>query len=142
MNPWQNYIRPKNLSEAMDAFADAPRPVLPIAGGTDLWLDFDQGRHSPIQSLIDVTSIAELNLLEQRGDELFIGGAIIGLAGPTYSLSVKAGWNGTISGLDGFGWIALSITIFGGWNPLRAAFFHARPPNPASLTSRRVGCAI
>jgi ABC-type uncharacterized transport system permease subunit len=51
-----------------------------------------------------------------------IGGAIIGLAGPTYSLSVKAGWNGTISGLDGFGWIALSITIFGGWNPLRAAF--------------------
>jgi simple sugar transport system permease protein len=51
-----------------------------------------------------------------------IGGAIIGLAGPTYSLSVKAGWNGTISGLDGFGWIALSITIFGGWNPMRAAF--------------------
>jgi ABC-type uncharacterized transport system permease subunit len=24
--------------------------------------------------------------------------------------------------LDGIGWIALSITIFGGWNPLRAAF--------------------
>ncbi|MBI4732934.1 MAG: ABC transporter permease [Chloroflexi bacterium] len=51
-----------------------------------------------------------------------IGGAIIGLAGPTYSLSIKAGWMGTISGLDGIGWIALSITIFGGWNPLRAAF--------------------
>jgi simple sugar transport system permease protein len=29
---------------------------------------------------------------------------------------------GTQSGLDGIGWIALSITIFGGWNPLRAAF--------------------
>jgi general nucleoside transport system permease protein len=51
-----------------------------------------------------------------------IGGAIIGLAGPTYSLSIKAGWMGTISGLDGIGWIALSITIFGGWNPFRAAF--------------------
>lgn len=51
-----------------------------------------------------------------------LGGAIIGLAGPTYSLSVKAGWKGTISGLDGIGWIALAITIFGGWNPLRAAF--------------------
>lgn len=51
-----------------------------------------------------------------------IGGAIIGIAGPAYSLSVKAGWKGTISGLDGIGWIALSITIFGGWNPLRAAF--------------------
>lgn len=51
-----------------------------------------------------------------------LGGAIIGLSGPAYSLSVKAGWKGTISGLDGIGWIALAITIFGGWNPLRAAF--------------------
>jgi ABC-type uncharacterized transport system permease subunit len=51
-----------------------------------------------------------------------IGGAIIGLAGPAYSLNVKAGWMGTQSGLDGIGWVALSITIFGGWNPLRAAF--------------------
>lgn len=51
-----------------------------------------------------------------------LGGALVGLAGPTYSLSVKAGWKGTISGLDGIGWIALAITIFGGWNPLRAAF--------------------
>jgi simple sugar transport system permease protein len=50
------------------------------------------------------------------------GGAIAGLAGPIYSLSVKAGWKGTISGLDGIGWIVLAITIFGGWNPLRAAF--------------------
>lgn len=51
-----------------------------------------------------------------------VGGALVGLAGPMYSLSVKAGWKGTLSGLDGIGWIALSITIFGAWNPLRAAF--------------------
>jgi len=51
-----------------------------------------------------------------------LGGAIAGLAGPIYSLSVKAGWKGTISGLDGMGWIVLAITIFGGWNPFRAAF--------------------
>jgi simple sugar transport system permease protein len=51
-----------------------------------------------------------------------LGGAIIGLAGPTYSLSVKAGWMGTQTGLDGIGWISLAIAIFGGWNPLRAAF--------------------
>jgi simple sugar transport system permease protein len=49
-----------------------------------------------------------------------LGGAIAGLAGPIYSLSVKAGWKGTISGLDGIGWIVLSITIFGGWKPFRA----------------------
>lgn len=51
-----------------------------------------------------------------------IGGALIGLAGPAFSLAIRAGWMGTISGLDGIGWIALSITIFGGWNPSRAAF--------------------
>jgi ABC-type uncharacterized transport system permease subunit len=51
-----------------------------------------------------------------------LGGALVGLAGPIYALGVKAGWKGTISGIDGIGWIALAITIFGGWNPLRAAF--------------------
>jgi simple sugar transport system permease protein len=51
-----------------------------------------------------------------------VGGALIGLAGPAFSLATRAGWMGTISGLDGFGWIALSITIFGGWNPVRGAF--------------------
>ncbi|MBE3068102.1 MAG: ABC transporter permease [Chloroflexi bacterium] len=51
-----------------------------------------------------------------------LGGALIGLAGPAFSLNVKGGWMGIQSGLDGIGWIALSITIFGGWNPLRAAF--------------------
>ena len=49
------------------------------------------------------------------------GGALAGLAGPMYSLSIKAGWKGTITGLDGMGWIALAITIFGGWSPLKVA---------------------
>jgi general nucleoside transport system permease protein len=51
-----------------------------------------------------------------------VGGALVGLAGPMYSLSVKAGWKGTISGLDGIGWIVLAIVIFGAWNPVRVAF--------------------
>jgi len=51
-----------------------------------------------------------------------LGGALIGLAGPMYSLAIKIGWAGQLSGLDGIGWIALAITIFGGWNPLRVAF--------------------
>jgi carbon-monoxide dehydrogenase medium subunit len=76
MNLWQNYIQPKTLSEAMDAFANAPRPLMPIAGGTDLLLDLDQGRHPPIQTLIDVNSIVEMTRLEMIGDELFIGAAV------------------------------------------------------------------
>ena len=76
MNLWQNYVRPKNLTEAMDAFAHAPRPLMPIAGGTDLLLDLEQGRHSPVQTLIDVTSVAEMTALEVRGDELYIGASV------------------------------------------------------------------
>ncbi|MBI1855687.1 MAG: FAD binding domain-containing protein, partial [Chloroflexi bacterium] len=76
MNLWQNYLRPKTLSEAMDAFAHAPRPLAPIAGGTDLLLDLEQGRHSSVQTLIDVTEIKELLALEIRADSLFIGASV------------------------------------------------------------------
>jgi general nucleoside transport system permease protein len=62
------------------------------------------------------------NVNQMRYIYTILGGSLIGLAGSTYSLSIKAGWKGTISGLDGIGWIALALTIFGGWNPIRAAF--------------------
>ncbi len=76
MNLWQNYVRPKNLSEAMDAFAHAPRPLMPIAGGTDLLLDLGQGHHPSVQTLVDVNSIEELTFLELRGEGLFIGASV------------------------------------------------------------------
>jgi carbon-monoxide dehydrogenase medium subunit len=76
MNLWQEYLRPTNLSQALQAFAEAPRPILPVAGGTDILLDLEQGRHAPVHTLLDVTSIAEMTVLEVRGDELFIGAAV------------------------------------------------------------------
>jgi simple sugar transport system permease protein len=48
-----------------------------------------------------------------------LGGALVGLAGASYSLSIKLGWSYNLT--LGIGWIALSIVIFGGWSPLRAA---------------------
>ena len=48
-----------------------------------------------------------------------IGGAIVGLAGAAFSLDVKLGWRDGLT--ENFGWIALAIVIFGGWNPVRAA---------------------
>ncbi len=76
MNLWHEYLRPTNLSQALQAFAEAPRPIIPIAGGTDLLLDLEQGRHAPVHTLLDVTSIAEMSLLEVRGEELFVGPAV------------------------------------------------------------------
>jgi len=48
-----------------------------------------------------------------------IGGGLVGVAGAAFSLSVKLGWRDGLT--TNFGWIALAIVIFGGWNPVRAA---------------------
>ena len=49
-----------------------------------------------------------------------VGGALMGIAGAAFSLDMKAGWSHRHTA--GYGWIALAIVIFGGWNPLRVAF--------------------
>lgn len=48
----------------------------------------------------------------------FAGGALVGLAGAAYSLSVKPGLANPPT-MAGDGWIALAIVIFGGWHPFR-----------------------
>ncbi len=47
-----------------------------------------------------------------------IGGALVGVAGASYSLAIKPGWS-TPPVMSGDGWIALAIVIFGGWHPFR-----------------------
>ncbi len=48
-----------------------------------------------------------------------IGGGLAGIAGASFSLDVILGWREGLT--QNFGWIALAIVIFGGWNPARAA---------------------
>ncbi|MGJ3237982.1 MAG: ABC transporter permease [Anaerolineae bacterium] len=62
-----------------------------------------------------------VNVTLQRYGYTLLGGALVGLAGAAYSLGVKAGWRATPA-MDGDGWIALAIVIFGGWHPARVAF--------------------
>jgi len=76
MNLWQEYKRPVSISEAIQVLTSAPGTAMPIAGGTDLLLDLKQGRHAPVHTLIDLTFVPEMTLLELRGDELFIGAAV------------------------------------------------------------------
>ncbi len=76
MTLWQEYLQPKSLTEAISALANAPGPALPLAGGTDLILDLDQGRHPPVHTIVDITSVREMTPIETRGSELFIGASV------------------------------------------------------------------
>jgi carbon-monoxide dehydrogenase medium subunit len=76
MTLWQEYLRPKTVSEALNALATAPAPVLPLAGGTDLLLDLEQGRRAPVHTLVDITSVGEMLPIELRSGELFVGAAV------------------------------------------------------------------
>jgi carbon-monoxide dehydrogenase medium subunit len=47
-----------------------------LAGGTDILLDLQQGRHSPVHTIVDLTEIPEMKLLELRDERLFIGAGV------------------------------------------------------------------
>jgi CO/xanthine dehydrogenase FAD-binding subunit len=73
---WKQYFRPSDLYDVYDIALKAPRPLRFIAGGTDLLLDLRQGRLSGIESLIDLSCVSQLNAIEERGDEIFIGACV------------------------------------------------------------------
>tara|TARA_Y100000817_G_scaffold53161_1_gene38790 strand:+ start:1672 stop:2625 length:954 start_codon:yes stop_codon:yes gene_type:complete len=60
-----------------------------------------------------------LDVMKYRFIYSFVGGVLIGIGGATFSLEVKYGWSEghTLN----YGWIALAIVIFGGWNPVRGS---------------------
>lgn len=77
MTLWKEYLRPSSIPEALQALVTAVSSTCLVAGGTDLMLDLQQGNHAGIHTLVDITSIPELNLVETRGDHLFIGSAVV-----------------------------------------------------------------
>ena len=60
-----------------------------------------------------------INVLYTRLIYSTLGGILIGIGGAAFSLHAKYGWSEghTIN----YGWIALAIVIFGGWNTIRAS---------------------
>lgn len=73
---WNNYHLAQSIDDALQALSAAPGPARLIAGGTDFLLDLQQGRHSGVDTLVDVTAIPELTTLEIRQGKLFIGAAV------------------------------------------------------------------
>ncbi len=78
MSLWQQYLRPQSLADALhalSAFGDSGGTIAVIAGGTDLLLDLDQGRHAAVDTLVDVTDVQEMLEIQQQDDFIFIGAA-------------------------------------------------------------------
>jgi xanthine dehydrogenase FAD-binding subunit len=73
---WKNYHLARSVSDALQALVNAPGPASLIAGGTDLLLDLQQGRHLPVDTLVDVTAVEEMKVLEIREDQLYIGASV------------------------------------------------------------------
>lgn len=70
------YYVARNVEEALAILGSKPEPTLPIAGGTDLLVEIKQGRRPDVHALVDITRIPELSVIEQRGQELFIGAGV------------------------------------------------------------------
>ena len=77
MTDWQTYLQPHRVEEALAALDRAGGQARLVAGGTDLLLDIQQGRHPPVDVLVDVSGIEEMRAVE-IGD----GFAVIGAAVP------------------------------------------------------------
>ncbi len=76
MKLWENYHVAHSVDDALLVLKRAPGDAQIIAGGTDLLLDIQQGRHKPVHTFVDVNDIPEMTALEIRGGELFIGASV------------------------------------------------------------------
>lgn len=72
---------PRSLEEALEVRAAHPEAI-PVAGGTDLWVDVNARRLRP-QALLDLSRVDELARWEQRNGTVFVG------AGMTFSRIVR-----------------------------------------------------
>jgi carbon-monoxide dehydrogenase medium subunit len=75
MKQWKAYHTPRTLEAAIQLLSETPDSAL-VAGGTDLLLDLTQGRHPPIDALIDISRIPELQSIEIQDEHLIIGAAL------------------------------------------------------------------
>jgi carbon-monoxide dehydrogenase medium subunit len=72
----KHLILATSVEQALQAMQNASGEMRVLAGGTDLLLDLEQGRHPPADTLVDITAIPELKQLEICNQQLFIGAAV------------------------------------------------------------------
>lgn len=76
MKLWNFYHNATSIEDALETLARTEGLACVVAGGTDLLLDMQQGRHAPAECMVDVSSVPEMQALEIRQGRLFIGAAV------------------------------------------------------------------
>ncbi len=87
------------------------------------WYFYRTGRGLELRAVGENPEAAYTRGIDPRRKQLLytlVGGALVGIAGAAFSLGIKPGW-GRPQGIEGIGWIALAIVIFGGWHPVKVA---------------------
>ncbi len=76
MRYWKAYHLPNHLEEALDILHRYEGQATVIAGGTDLLLDLDEGRHPPVDALVDVTRVEDMHGIRREGEHIYVGAAV------------------------------------------------------------------
>jgi carbon-monoxide dehydrogenase medium subunit len=69
---WQSYEMPTSVEEALQILARFDGQAQLIAGGTDLIIELQEGKHA-VECLVDVTRIPGLDQIDEQDGWIFIG---------------------------------------------------------------------
>ena len=134
-NPYSRLQGPQLISWKIPGLSEIPffgpilfQQPLPVYLGLLLipavwWYFYRTGRGLELRAVGENPEACYTRGIDPRRKQILytiIGGALVGLAGAAFSLGIKPGW-GRPQGIEGLGWIALAIVIFGGWHPIRVA---------------------
>ncbi len=80
---WEHYCTPTSVAEAVEILQRYDGQARVVGGGTDLLVEIRRGLHRPVEALVDVARIPNLNTIEEDGDYIVIG------CGVTHSQIIK-----------------------------------------------------
>jgi carbon-monoxide dehydrogenase medium subunit len=73
---WKNYHTPTSIEEAVQYLDHYQGRARMIGGGTDLFLEIQQGMRPPEEALVDTSRISELNQISDEDEHIVIGCAV------------------------------------------------------------------
>jgi CO/xanthine dehydrogenase FAD-binding subunit len=80
---WEHYYTPTSVAEAVEILQRYDGQARVVGGGTDLLVEIRRGLHRPVEALVDVARIPNLNTIVEDGDYIVMG------CGVTHSQIVK-----------------------------------------------------